>query len=276
MAYGGAVHLPRHSLPDGRQLVFDWRPCAGAAAPPIAFLNGLSQTTVAWGLQAQRWKGRRGVLLHDASGQGRSDPPPEGHRPAGHARDFVHLLDTLGIAQADLVGFSFGARIALRVALQAPARVRRLVLVGCAHRDTVVRRWIVRSWLDAVEKGGLEHAFRVVTPMIVGNAWLERNAAQEADMLRAFTRRNSSEGMRRLLSDTLLPGGELAPADLTRIACPTLVIRGDEDVVVSEAIARELAASIAGARLAVCQGAGHTVAIEQPEWFAAQMEEFLS
>lgn len=283
------MHLPRHALPDGRTLVYDWRPVAAStgavlagspgtetsALPPIAFLNGLSQTTVAWGLQAQRWKGRRGVLLHDAAGQGRSDPAPEGHRPAGHARDLVHLLDALGIAQVDAVGFSFGARIALRLALQAPDHVRRLVLVGCAHRDTTVRRWMVRSWLDAVEKGGLEHAFRVVTPAIVGDAWLERNAAAEPDMLRAFVRRNSAEGMRRLLSDTLLPGGELGPEDLRRIACPTLVIRGEEDLVVSEAIARELASSIPGAELAVCPGAGHTVAIEAAEWFAARLDRFL-
>jgi pimeloyl-ACP methyl ester carboxylesterase len=267
----------RHVLPDGRALHYDWRPHAGPAAggPPVAFLNGLSQTTVAWGLQAQRLRTHRGVLLHDAAGQGKSDPPPEGHRPPGHARDLVHLLDALGIEQVDAVGFSFGSRIALRLALQAPQRVRRLVLVGCAHRDTVVRAWIVRSWLDALEKGGLELAFRVVTPVIVGNAWLERNAGSEAEMLRAFTRRNTPEGMRRLLADTLLPGGGLTPADLAHVRHPTLVIRGEEDLVVSDAISRELAAAIPGALHVTCPGVGHTVAIEAPDWFAARLSSFL-
>ncbi|MCE9638067.1 MAG: alpha/beta hydrolase [Planctomycetes bacterium] len=272
---------PRHALPDGRSLVYDWRPisttsvAAPSSLPPVAFFNGLSQTTVAWGLQAQRLKGRRGVLLHDAAGQGKSDTPPDGHRPPGHARDFVHLLDALGIAQVDAVGFSYGSRIALRLALQAPERVRKLVLVGCAHRDTVVRRWIVRSWLDAVDAGGLAHAFRVITPTIVGNAWLERNEGIEAQMLQAFTRRNSAEGMRRLLADTLLPGGGLGPDDLRRVTHPTLVIRGEEDLLVSRALSIETATHLPNSRFAECEGAGHTVAIEAPAWFSSQLDDFL-
>lgn len=268
--------LHRHTLPDGRGLVYDWRVAGDvAAAPPVAFLNGLSQTTVAWGLQAQRLRGVRSVLLHDAAGQGRSDPGPEGHRPAGHARDLVHLLDALGIAQVDAVGFSYGARIALRLALQAPDRVRRLVLAGCAHRDTVVRRWMVRSWIDAVDTGGLAHAFRVVTPMVMGDAWLARNAADEPKMLRAFVERNSADGVRRLLADTLLPGGELTADDLARVTHPALVIRGAEDLVVSAAIGRELASLLPSAEYAECEGAGHTVAVEAPDWFAARLAEFV-
>lgn len=264
-----------HTLPDGRTIVFDHRRQGAPDSVPVAFLNGLSQTTVAWGLQAQRLRGVRDVLLHDAAGQGRSSPPPEGHRPPGHARDLVHLLDALGIAQVDAVGFSYGSRIALRLALQAPERVRRLVLVGCVHRDTTVRRWIVRSWLDAVVAGGLEHAFRVVTPMVMGDAWLSRNAADEAKMLRAFCERNSAEGVTRLLSDTLLPGGALAAADLAAIRAPTLVIRGEEDLVVSDVVSRELAAAIPGARHVTCPGVGHTVAIEAPDWFAETVGAFL-
>ncbi|MCG3133056.1 MAG: Tropinesterase [Planctomycetes bacterium] len=266
-----------HLLPDGRSLVYDWRPAPLAtshAPPPVAFLNGLSQTTVAWGLQAQRMKGRRSVLLHDAAGQGRSSPPPEGHRPAGHARDLLHLADALGIGAFDLVGFSYGSRIALRFALLAPERVRKLVLVGCAHRDTTARRWIVRSWADALRHGGLEHAFRVVTPMVMGDRWLARNEKSEAEMVRAFTRRNTQEGMSRLLADTLLPGGGLGE-ELRTIRRETLVIRGEEDLVVSAALNRELVSLLPRARYAECEGVGHTVAIESPDWFADTLESFL-
>jgi 3-oxoadipate enol-lactonase len=267
----------RHVLPDGRALVYDWRPQAPVTddAPPVVFLNGLSQTTVAWGLQAQRLRGRRAVLLHDAAGQGRSDAPPEGHHPPGHARDLVHLLDALGVARVDAVGFSYGARIALRLAAGAPDRVRRLVLVGCAHRDTVVRRWIVRSWLDAVEVGGLEHAFRVITPMVLGDAWLARNAADEPKMLRAFVERNSAKGLGRLLADTLLPGGAMGEDVLRRVTCQALVLRGEEDLVVSRAVTRELTSLLPHARSEECPGAGHTVAIEAPDWFADRVATFL-
>jgi pimeloyl-ACP methyl ester carboxylesterase len=271
--------LPVHRLPDGRELSYDWRPLPAtsaprADAPPVVFLNGLSQTTVAWGLQAQRLRGRRDVLLVDAAGQGRSTPAAEGHRPAGHARDLVHLLDALGIGAVDAVGFSFGARIALRLALQAPDRARRLVLVGCAHRDSTLRRWIVASWLEALEKGGREHAFRVVTPLVMGEAWLARNEPDAPEMLRAFLRRNTEDGMRRLLLDSLLPGGDLGE-ELRTVRAPVLVVRGEEDLLVSRALSRELAALLPDARLEECPTAGHTVAVEEPEWFAARVAAFL-
>lgn len=273
--------IKTHVLPDGRKLVYDWREQGRDGAVPVAFFNGLSQTTVAWGLQAQRLRGERSVLLHDAAGQGKSDLPPEGpalrrgHGPPGHARDFVHLLDALGIEKVDAVGFSYGSRIALRLALQAPERVRKVVLVACAHRDTAVRRWVVRSWSEALAHGGLEHAFRVVTPIVMGDAWLAKNEHDEANMVRAFTRRNTTEGMRRLLADTLLPGGGLGD-ELRSLRHETLVIRGGEDLIVSAALNRELVALIPRAHFAECPGVGHTVAIEAPDWFAATLEGFLA
>jgi 3-oxoadipate enol-lactonase len=266
--------LRRHVLPDGRELLFEFRDDGPRDEPVVAFFNGLSQTTVAWGLQTQRLRGVRRTLVHDAAGQGRSDPAPAGHRPAGHARDFLHLCDALGIARVDLVGFSFGARVALRTALAAPDLARRLVLVGCAHRDTVLRRWIVQGWLDALDRGGVDLVFQVVTPAIVGESWLARNEANRANMLRAFAQRNSPEGMRRLLMDTLLPGGDLIE-ELRALPHPTLILRGDGDLVVPRPLNVELIGLLRDARYVECPDSGHTVAIEQPEWFASRLAEFL-
>ncbi len=266
--------LRRHVLPDGRAIPYEHHADGPPGTPTVVFLNGLSQTTVAWGRETQRLRGVRSTLVHDAAGQGKSDPAPAGHRPAGHARDLLHLCDALGIATIDLVGFSFGARIALRTALAAPDRVRRMVLVGCAHRDTALRRWIVQGWLDALEKGGVEHVFQIVTPQIVGETWLAKNERSREHMLRAFASRNTAEGMRRLLLDTLTPGGDLT-IELRALRQPTLVIRGEHDVVVPRELNHELIDLLPDARYAECPDAGHTVAIEQPEWFADRVAEFL-
>jgi pimeloyl-ACP methyl ester carboxylesterase len=266
--------LKTHELPDGRRLHYAFHADGPPGAPIVAFMNGLSQTTVAWGMQTRHLRGVRGTLVHDAAGQGKSDPAPAGHRPAGHARDFLHLCDALGIATLDLVGFSFGGRIALRTALAAPGRVRRMMLVGCAHRDTALRRWIVQGWMDALEKGGVDLVFQIVTPQIVGETWLARNEANHANMRRAFAQRNTAEGMRRLLADTLLPGGDLVD-ELRALRQPTLVVRGDGDVVVSRELTAELASLLPNARAVECPDSGHTVAIEQPDWFAARIREFL-
>lgn len=263
-----------HRLPDGRELRYDLRLGDRPDGPPVVFLNGLSQTTVAWGLQARRLRPTRGVLLYDASGQGRSSPPPEGWRPEQHAGDLLDLLKELELERVDLVGFSFGSRIALRLALREPWRVRRMVLIGCAHRETALRRWIVTGWLRALEAGGLEHCFEIVTPSIVGDAWLAKNEHMREQMLRAFRRRNDPESMRRLLEDTLLPGGDLGE-ELRNIEHSVLVCRGEFDIVVPRVLNDELVSWLPNSRYAECAAAGHTVGVENANWTAERLHEHL-
>ncbi len=262
-----------HALPDGRRLRYELRRQGGG--PVVVFLNGLSQTTIAWGLQVKRLRGVRDVLLYDASGQGKSDPPPEGSRTADHGRDLLHLLDTLELDQVDLVGFSFGSRVALRVVLAAPERVRRLVLIGCAHRETALRRWIVQGWLDALDAGGQDLLFQVVTPDVVGEEWLRENEQMREQMLRAFRRRNDPESMRRMLLDTLLPGGDFGE-ELKSVRAAALVIRGVDDPLVPRFLNDELVDLLPDTHFLEVERCGHTVAVERPSWLAERMREHLT
>lgn len=263
--------LRKFELADGRTLRFDYRDQAEETHPPVVFVNGLSQTTVAWGLQVRRLAGVRNTLTYDAAGQGESSLPPEGSRPEDHADDLVQLLAYLGLERVDLVGFSFGGRVSLRLALRQPDLVRRLVLAGCAHRETAVRRWIVKGWYDALESGGMDRLFRLVTPMVLGEGWLSKNERQQANMLRAFKLRNDPEGVRRLLLDTLLPDGGLSEKQVGSIDVPTLVMRGADDLVVSRALNEELARWLPDGRYVEGKKSGHSIAIERPSWFAGQL-----
>ena len=69
-------------------------------------------------------------LAYDPRGRGRSEKtPPGSYGGAAHARDIVEMADQLGVAQFDLVGWSMGTWIAMKVCELYPGRVRRLVLV---------------------------------------------------------------------------------------------------------------------------------------------------
>ena len=71
------------------------------------------------------------VLVPDLPGYGRSTKGMNGSDPFGHLANGIRgLLDALDITQADLVGNSYGGACALRLALDHPGRVRRLVLMG--------------------------------------------------------------------------------------------------------------------------------------------------
>src|SRR3546814_12323946 len=84
-----------------------------------------------WRLVMPELAKRRRVIAPDMLGFGYSERPADGQyhqqRWVEHA---IGVLDALGIAQADIVGNSFGGGLALALAIQHPARVRRLVLMG--------------------------------------------------------------------------------------------------------------------------------------------------
>jgi len=74
------------------------------------------------------------LVLPDLRGCGRSTCglSPDQYTPDAAVADLVGLLDTLGLAAADLLGFSYGGLLAQRLALSAPDRVRRLIIASSA------------------------------------------------------------------------------------------------------------------------------------------------
>src|SRR5262245_51278412 len=99
--------------------------------PSAVMLHGLLLGTLAaWYFTAAPALAReRRVLLYDLRGHGRSERTPTGYDVATMARDLSALAAAFDERPIDLVGHSFGALVALRFALDHPARVRRLVLV---------------------------------------------------------------------------------------------------------------------------------------------------
>ncbi|MDF2745122.1 MAG: alpha/beta hydrolase fold protein, partial [Actinomycetia bacterium] len=70
------------------------------------------------------------VVVPDLRGFGESPEPPAGADPWSNSGDVLDLLDHLGIAEAALVGASYGGQVATEVAAAAPDRVTRLVLLA--------------------------------------------------------------------------------------------------------------------------------------------------
>jgi pimeloyl-ACP methyl ester carboxylesterase len=115
-------------------------------------------------------QGRRVVGL-DFPGHGESAPGKSVERCRGEslARDVLALLDGLGLTAVDLVGFSMGAGVALRVAMSHPARVRRLVIGGIG--DTAVN-----ALHDPEQVARIASAFEGDEPADAVAARIRRNA----------------------------------------------------------------------------------------------------
>ncbi|MBB5889761.1 alpha/beta fold hydrolase [Kutzneria kofuensis] len=94
--------------------------------PPVVLLHAMASSGGTWRRLAACLPDRR-VILPDLRGHGRSSRAAD-YTLAGFRDDMVGLLDELGLDRVDLVGHSLGGRIASMIALDSPARVRRLVL----------------------------------------------------------------------------------------------------------------------------------------------------
>jgi 2-succinyl-6-hydroxy-2,4-cyclohexadiene-1-carboxylate synthase len=173
-------------------------------------------------------------------------------------------LATAGGA-ATYVGYSMGGRLCLHAALAAPDAVRGLVLISATGgMDDVgerqARRASDEALADRIERIGVpafvdewlaQPLFATLSPAAQGRAErLENTPAGLASSLR-----RAGTGTQEPLWDRL-----------AGLRIPTLVIAGALDAKFV-ALGQRLAATIPGADLAVVDGAGHTVHLEQPEAF---------
>lgn len=113
---------------------------------PLVLLHGFPQNGLCWWHVAPVLARQFRVIVPDLRGYGQSDAPPD---DAGHtvyskrrmAQDIVALMDALGLASADVLGHDRGARVAYRLALDHPGRVRRLGIIEIVPTSDFWAAW---------------------------------------------------------------------------------------------------------------------------------------
>lgn len=263
--------MPRLERSGGVSLFYDVR----GEGSPLLLLNGMSQSTANWMSQRRELAPYHQVITWDARGQGQSSVGAAPLTLEVHVEDIAALLDHLGLERVTLCGFSFGARLAVAFAARRPERVERVILTSAGARDTELRRLIVRSWYEVLQRGGVEAMTWCALPHILGERFLERYKDQLAGMVRASVQRNSAEGLQALLASyaTFPP----IALEASRVHAPTLLITSPLDPLVSVDGAKALLEALpANARHVILDGYGHTLPIEAPEAWRAAVLEFMA
>ena len=212
-----------------------------------------------------------GLRVHalDQRGHGDSDRPATGYAMRDLAADVLAYMDAQGIARATIVGHSMGSFVAQQVALAAPARVTRLVLVGSA---TAPRgfvgigdlKTVVDSLRDPVP-AGFTREFQTSTLHVpVPAAFLDRVVAD--------SRKLPAHAWRQLL-DGMLAAEPAARLRASRI--PTLVLWGERDAYVPRAEQHALVALLGSATLIAYPETGHAPHWERPEDVARDLAAFI-
>ncbi len=131
---------------------------AGSGAP-LLLVHGFAGSGRDWDIWQAGMAPDHRRLVIDLLGHGASDAPaPERHAVERQAADIATLLERMGAAPADVLGYSFGARIALRLAIDAPGSVARLILESpsAGIEDAPARAARVaadRRWAEQLDRG---------------------------------------------------------------------------------------------------------------------------
>lgn len=241
---------------------------------PLLILHGLFGSGANWGSHAKWLSQQFDVILPDLRNHGRSFHAPDMSYPT-MAGDVERLLDALGIESALVLGHSMGGKTAMTLALQAPQRVRALLVADIApvayQRNgngpliTALQRLdlaAVRSRADAGAALAAEIPSQAVRQFLLTN--LQRGSA-------GYHWRIPLD----ILADQI-PQLESFPALDGRYQGPALFLYGAASDYVTAAARAPIQHYFPAAQLQAIPQAGHWLHAEQPEAFAAAVRQFLS
>jgi pimeloyl-ACP methyl ester carboxylesterase len=238
----------------------------------LVLIAGLGAKGTSWHPFLERAADRFRVLTFDNRGSGAAPALAGAHSLRDFARDALALLDELGVERARVMGRSMGGMIAQELALLAPERVERLVLVSTTARVDAHLSELFSLWADMAEQG-VPAALRHRSSLL----WcLGRRSLAERARVKAYL---AAKVRGERTADYVLQARACAEHDaLERLAAlrvPTLVVAGSDDRFTPRAHTRQLAGAIAGARLQWIPGTGHLPYLEEPERFAQAVLPFL-
>lgn len=228
------------------------------------------------------------VIWADLRGCGRSTQglADDQYNPAAATADLIALLDALGIAAADVLGFSYGGMIAARLALAAPGRVRRLIVASASLLPVppdAFAGWRERDERQAAEiavwsdpaRSGPDLARAAAVAGAPANVWRADALPGYLEVLAGV--RFSAEWLRPYRAGTLPPARpDRAVERLAALGLPVLLLQGRQDMGFPAALVTEAAGHIPSARAVILEEAGHMAHIDQPAAWLAAVTEFLT
>ncbi len=226
------------------------------------------------------------VVAMDLPGFGSSPMPREPITIPLYAHLLDGLLDELGIDAAAVVGHSMGGFVSTELAIAFPARVERLVLVSAAGLSTYMSPYTTRAL-------SISRRFERILRTLTSWGALNADVLARRPRLREAIFGDLTRHPRRLkapLAAELVRGGGGKPGftealealstyslrdRLPEIACPTLIVWGENDHLVPVRDADVYAELIPGSRKVVFPDTGHIPQVERPDAFNALLAEFL-
>jgi 4,5:9,10-diseco-3-hydroxy-5,9,17-trioxoandrosta-1(10),2-diene-4-oate hydrolase len=251
-------------------------------ATPMILIHGFASSNLVWSKVFLEFAaaGFR-VIAPDLLGYGYSDKPRHvDYTIARQAEMVLSFLKQLGIERAVLVGSSYGAAVAAMIALDHPALVEKLILVGAVNNNNPTRYLLMRLF-------GSPLIGDILSPLLVGSRALLRLRMKRVYDKHAWTldeRRvqarhlplRTRDAHRAIIRTVRRWDAERVSRDAHLLTQPTLLLWGDNDKEVPLQDGERLWQSIPNSRLIVFRDCGHLPHEEYPGAFTQLVLDFCS
>jgi pimeloyl-ACP methyl ester carboxylesterase len=228
--------------------------------PPLMLVMGYRLSSIAWPEAFIEQLARQfTVITPDNRGTGLSDKPVEGYAIANMAHDIRALLDELDIPCVHMLGYSMGGAIAQEFVRQFPERVSSLILCAtmCGGPNATYAKSSTVSVMRDLDGLSPEQAARRIWKITYSRGYLERHPEMaEAQMLREIALPTPLHAADLQFQAFAEFDGSKA---LSGIGCPTLVLTGDSDELISPQNSKMMAKLIPHSKLVIIPDCGHRV-----------------
>ena len=246
---------------------------ADGTAGTILLINGLADDLTSWGFQvpdltAAGYK----VVSFDNRGIGQSDAPEGPYTSAMMAKDAKALVDQLGLRDFHLMGVSMGGMIAQDYALAYPGDLKSATFACTYGVADPFCQTMFAMWADLAQQISVPFVMRDVALWAFTGAFFEDRPQDVAEFAAA-------------MADLKMP----VPAYLAQLSViqthdtldrvkalkmPTMVLAGEEDILIPVRLSRRLHDAIPGSRWKTVPG-GHACLWERPAPFNAAYLDFI-
>lgn len=234
----------------------------------LVLIHGLGASAERWFPLVPYLEKHYHLIIPDLIGFGYSDKPAINYT-VNFFVDFLYdFLESIKIDRFHIVGSSFGGQIVTEYTAEYDKNIQKMIL--CAPSGLNPRLSpVMQKYLMVMLNPNPDNVNEIFSIM--------ENGKVESNFVNDFISRMNEPNAKYVLSSILLNLRYTITKDiLGKISCPSLVIWGNKDPIISQRYAKVLVSSIKNCDLAIMNGCGHTPFVEKPKEFSDIISRFLN
>ena len=235
--------------------------------PPILLIHGFASSTYTFRRIIPLLQKEFSIIAIDLPGFGKSEKSTSFvYSFQNYAKLMIECIHLFGISNTDIVAHSMGGQIALNMAIQAPEKINKLILLcSSGYLKRAKKLLICSSYLPFFEKFIHYYVGRKDVRDHLKNVFFNETLISE-EIIKEFATPLTEKGFYKALIRLLRHReGDLLPHQLQEIKIPTLLIWGEEDRVVPIQVGQRLVQDLPDAQLITYEKTGHLITEEKPE-----------